>query len=278
MRTAIDLDLAVATGHDEKRSGLTSQSAPLLVKLVVFTNFSRCSRELPHTHMASPIEKKRPASQALYARRQEQILGVAVQLFAEQGYSNADTQQLAERLGVGKGTLYRYFDCKRELFLAAVDRVMRQLLATVLDAMAPVTDPLESLRMGIVAFLEFFAANPAFVELLIQERALFKDRPKPTFQEHREANRERWRPLYQSLIDAGRMRKIPTDRCMNVVGNQLYGAIFTNYVAGQTIDAADQARDLIDVLFLGLLSDSERKAQNESSRPVGVQAESSTHA
>lgn len=219
--------------------------------------------------MASPIQKKcRPTSEALWARRQEEILEVAVQLFAEHGYSNADTQLLAERLGVGKGTLYRYFECKRELFLAAVDRVMRQLLAAVLEAMSPVADPLERLRVGIFAFLSFFEANPAFVELLIQERALFKDRTKPTFQEHREANVDRWRPLYQSLIDAGRMRNIPTDRCLSVVGNLLYGTIFTNYVAGQTKAASDQAHDLVDVLFNGLLSDAERAIFRSAPMPT----------
>lgn len=219
--------------------------------------------------MTGPAQKKsRSSGEALWARRQAEILDVAVHLFAEHGYSNADTQLLAERLGVGKGTLYRYFDCKRELFLAAVDRVMRQLLEAVLAAMSPVDDPLERIRVGIFTFLEFFAANPAFVELLIQERALFKDRVKPTIQEHREANVHRWRPLYQSLIDAGRMRNIPVDRCLSVVGNLLYGTIFTNYVAGQTRAAAEQAQELVDVLFCGLLSDSERAAFRASAAPA----------
>ncbi|HTU21094.1 MAG TPA: helix-turn-helix domain-containing protein, partial [Gemmataceae bacterium] len=49
------------------------------------------------------------------ARREEQILEAAMQLFAEHGYSDTDTQLLADKLQVGKGTLYRYFRSKREL-------------------------------------------------------------------------------------------------------------------------------------------------------------------
>ena len=50
--------------------------------------------------------------------RREEILDVATDLFAEFGYSEAVTKDLADRLQVGKGTIYRYFPSKRELFLA----------------------------------------------------------------------------------------------------------------------------------------------------------------
>ena len=69
----------------------------------------------------------RPADPTLADRRREEILDAAVKLFARHGFTETDTQILANKLQVGKGTLYRYFPSKEELFLAAVDRVMRQL-------------------------------------------------------------------------------------------------------------------------------------------------------
>jgi AcrR family transcriptional regulator len=38
-----------------------------------------------------------------------------------QGFATADVQEIANKTGVGKGTIYRYFPSKEELFLAAVD-------------------------------------------------------------------------------------------------------------------------------------------------------------
>src|SRR4029079_7651381 len=119
------------------------------------------------------------------AARKEEILMQAARLFAEHGYDQTDTTVLAETIGVGKGTVYRYFPSKRELFLAAVDRVMRMLRERVEARMASVDDPLEQIAKGVREFLQFFADHPGFVELLIQERALFKDRKRPTFIEHR---------------------------------------------------------------------------------------------
>jgi hypothetical protein len=43
-----------------------------------------------------------------------------------------------------------------------------------------------------------------------------------------------------------------------VVGNVIYGTMFTNYFAGQAKPAAEQARDILDVIFHGVLTDAER--------------------
>jgi hypothetical protein len=43
-----------------------------------------------------------------------------------------------------------------------------------------------------------------------------------------------------------------------VIGNLLYGAIFTNYFAGRKESFETQARDIIDVAYWGILSDAER--------------------
>ncbi len=190
--------------------------------------------------------------------RREEILDAATEHFAAHGYSDAVTQALAERLGVGKGTLYRYFPSKRELFLAAADRVMRRLRERIDARLTGIDDPLERISQAIRSFLAFFAEHPELVELLIQERAHFKDRTKPTFFEHREKNVVRWHEHYRTLIAAGRVRDIPVERITDVVSDLLYGTIFTNYFSGPRKPTEDQARDILDILFEGILSDSER--------------------
>jgi AcrR family transcriptional regulator len=206
---------------------------------------------------------KRSAAEALWASRQEEILTQAARLFAERGYSETDTQLLAETIGVGKGTVYRYFPSKRELFLAAADRVMRMMRQRVDASVEGIEDPLDRISTGIHVFLTFFAENPEFVELLIQERAQFKDRKKPTFMEHRAMNVERWRALYRGLIRDHRVRELPVEGLTDVVGNLLYGTIFTNYFSGQTKSVDEQAQGIIEVLFKGILTAEERQRRGE---------------
>jgi AcrR family transcriptional regulator len=200
----------------------------------------------------------RRATRDLSARREE-ILDAATELFAEHGYSDAVTQALAERLGVGKGTLYRHFPSKRDLFLASVDRVMRRLREHVDGWIADAADPLDKIALAVRAFLNFFAEHPRYVELLVQERALFKDRTRPTYVVHREANATRWHDVYRALSSEGRIRDLPAERFTEVVGNLCYGTVIANYFSGRQRPSEDQARDIMDVVFFGILGDAERR-------------------
>ena len=197
--------------------------------------------------------------------RREAILDVATDLFAQFGYSDAVTKDLAEKMQVGKGTIYRHFPSKSDLFLAAVDRVMRRLREHIDLAIADVADPIERIEAGTLAFLRFFHDHPKFVELLIQERALFRDRTTPTYLRHRERNRQRWHDLYKILIHEGRIRCMPVERITQVFMDLSYGTIFTNYFSGESKRPEDQARDILDVVLLGILGESERPRRLQAS-------------
>jgi AcrR family transcriptional regulator len=213
--------------------------------------------------MKVTLSKKpgRPSDDALRESRCEQILKVAAELFARHGYAGTDTQLLADKLGVGKGTIYRYFPSKEELFLAAADRVMRQLKIQVDGAIKDIADPLDQIAEAIRAYLAFFAEHPDYVELLMQERAQFKDRKESTYFQHAKNNVERWWDLYRDLIAQGRIRQMPVERITEVLSQLCYGTMFTNYFKGQRKPFAEQARDILDVVFHGILSDRERHAR-----------------
>jgi AcrR family transcriptional regulator len=51
------------------------------------------------------------------ARTREQIVGIALDLFVEQGYEQTTIEQIAERAEIGSTTLYRYFPGKDALIL-----------------------------------------------------------------------------------------------------------------------------------------------------------------
>ncbi len=51
------------------------------------------------------------------------ILSVAARLFAEKGYGNATTAEIAHEAGVAEGTLYHHFDSKDGIFLTIFDEI-----------------------------------------------------------------------------------------------------------------------------------------------------------
>ena len=213
---------------------------------------------------ASRPDRAPASSSTLPARpeqRREEILDRAIDLFAANGFADTDLQVLADDLGIGKGTLYRHFGNKEKLFLAAADRVMEKLRVHVDQAVAAITDPLESITRGIGAYLEFFNEYPAAVEMLIQERAHFKDRKRPTYFEHRETNIVRWRAIYRDLINQGRLRPLSVERMSDTIGDLLYGTMFVAYIAGRRMQPAQAAAEIIDIVFHGILTDRERQGR-----------------
>lgn len=192
------------------------------------------------------------------ARRAEEILVVATDHFSRRGFHNTDIQDLADELGAGKGTIYRCFATKEVLFLAAVDRVMRQLGDRLDAVLGSVPDPLDRIETAVRAYLAFFDAHPQYVELLIQERAVFRDRQQPTYFLHREQRIERWRGLYRELIAAGRVRPLPPAQITDVMSSALYGTMFTNFFAGRKKSLEQQAGELIEIIFHGILTEAER--------------------
>jgi AcrR family transcriptional regulator len=63
------------------------------------------------------------------AARRQQILDGAAQVFADKGFARATTKEIAEAADVSEGTIYNYFDSKRDLLMGLMTRVAETQLA-----------------------------------------------------------------------------------------------------------------------------------------------------
>ncbi|KRN29691.1 hypothetical protein IV38_GL000578 [Lactobacillus selangorensis] len=63
----------------------------------------------------------------------KKITDAALALFADRGYEMTKMPMIAEKAGVGTGTIYRYFTNKRELLNALYQSCMQDLLAALQD-------------------------------------------------------------------------------------------------------------------------------------------------
>ncbi len=83
--------------------------------------------------------------QMVEARRTQILMGAA-RVFTEKGYHKATTKEIAQAAGVSEGTIYNYFDNKRELLLAMIELLALQSLKSII-ANQPPTDPKEFITM-----------------------------------------------------------------------------------------------------------------------------------
>lgn len=89
----------------------------------------------------SKTPKRLPA-----AKRKEQLLDCALELFARGGYARATTAQLAKMAGVTEPIIYRHFASKRDLFIALIHRTAKRTLQHWEDRLTDINDPPERLR------------------------------------------------------------------------------------------------------------------------------------
>jgi AcrR family transcriptional regulator len=77
-------------------------------------------------------------------------------LFAERGYADVGTEEIARAAGVTRGALYHHFDGKRDLFEAVYERVERELAERIASGAlgGGATEPLGAMRAGAEMFLQ----------------------------------------------------------------------------------------------------------------------------
>jgi len=68
--------------------------------------------------------------------RSRAILATASRLFAEKGYSQSTTAEIAREAGVAEGTLYHHFGSKDGIFLTLFDETMEGYLAGIEEILA----------------------------------------------------------------------------------------------------------------------------------------------
>jgi AcrR family transcriptional regulator len=90
----------------------------------------------------------RPAVRADARANRERLIAAAHEVFRERGI-DAEMKEIAERAGVGIGTIYRNFPTKDDLFAALV-RELIERIQEILSAAAVIDDPVEAIHTLIV--------------------------------------------------------------------------------------------------------------------------------
>jgi AcrR family transcriptional regulator len=90
------------------------------------------------------------------ARRREEILQNATELFDKQGFFNTSLDDVAQAVGIKREALYYYFKNRSELLLAIIEPQATALIDGLEQITASNLSPVEKLRAAIKTHLERF--------------------------------------------------------------------------------------------------------------------------
>ena len=142
----------------------------------------------------SPDRRHRMAA----AERREQLIDVAVEMFASNGFEGTTTKAIAQAAGVTEALIFRHFATKEDLYTAILDFKARnagmESWMSELQHFCDIRDDRALLRAFITKILDSYRIDPNFQRLLL--RAALEGHPL-----YKLMNERRGLPLFNFFRD-----------------------------------------------------------------------------
>jgi AcrR family transcriptional regulator len=117
------------------------------------------------------MSRERKPARRRPAERPAEILKASGQVFANKGYARATTREIAALAGVSEGTLYNYFDSKRDILLA----LLEETTAHIAEALAHVQGGSYEETMAQMLASRIRQAHEQPITILTLQMAMFDE-------------------------------------------------------------------------------------------------------
>ena len=171
--------------------------------------------------MTDVLETRPETRRRRKAERPHEILEAAFLEFSRNSYAMTTLDQIAERAGVTKGTIYVYFENKEHLFISMVRELMKATLDTVHDMFERHEGSTAELLRAQFSFIYQHVVEDKrrreVVRMLIAEASRF---PALADRYHEEIHRPCLELLNQAIqrgIDRGEIRRSAATECPLVI-------------------------------------------------------------
>lgn len=186
--------------------------------------------------------------------RRTRILCSAQEVFAEQGFRSAEVKTIAERAGVGKATIYKFFPSKEALLLVIVEESLNYVRDLALQSLVGAGDPLTRLEHASRVIARFLEQNHQFAHVLIQEAGEFMGEIQRRHLALVEQNMPFAEAFFGSMRDQGYFQALSPRESIHLMVNVMIGATYTWALTGEG-SLEEQAIRYLRVLVEGLRTD-----------------------
>jgi AcrR family transcriptional regulator len=186
-------------------------------------------------------------------KREQEIIDAAAEIFHRQGYSDTSVQNVADAVGILKGSLYYYIDSKDDLLYRVLLEV-HDAAHTILEEVAAMDElsSLEKLDAYVRRHVEYNTRNLTKIAVYYHDYKLLAP--------ERRAEIRRQRKLYEDFVEAliseaQRRGEVAADLDPAVLSYCLFGAlnsVYTWYRPGGKVSASQLADTLARFVLAGV--------------------------
>jgi len=197
------------------------------------------------------------------------ILQCASSVFSERPYHEVLTDDISARLHVGKGTLYRYFGSKEELYFATIVHGLQGMRAAIMEAVAPAL-PLERIIEDLTrTVIGYFWERRDFFVLLHRHEPKLDEGERAEWQKQREEVND----LVARRLAQEMKRRGVTGVNPRLASEMLFGMIRTACMyRGESDRMSDLTRQVTQIFLRGVLAAAHDQPQRRSGAPRRLRA------
>jgi AcrR family transcriptional regulator len=199
------------------------------------------------------------------ADRRKEILDVAREIFSAKGFDRTSMAEIAAKVGVVEGALYKHFGGKRELLFEATRAFYEPLIAATSEELTGVHGARNRLRFVIYRQLQAFVRYPEMCRLIMQDIRPHDDYYGSVV---RELNKKSTSAVIGILEQARKDGELTADISLSLVRDVIFGGIehlaFRALAGRGTIDVERQAEQLTHLVWTGLGGDGPKNRSNSS--------------
>jgi AcrR family transcriptional regulator len=189
-------------------------------------------------------------AQVRRSSRRDQILEIAVRLFAERGYHGVSMDDIGSAAGVTGPALYHHFAGKESMLVAALTPVSEGLLAGGRERVAAHQGDARAALDSLVDFhVEFALANPAVIALHLHELDRLPDEPRRQIRRLQRLYVEEW----VGVLTSARPGLSPAEA--RVLAHAAFGLMNSTPFLGGEVDRTRRAALLRQATLAALLAD-----------------------
>jgi AcrR family transcriptional regulator len=199
------------------------------------------------------MSRERKPARRRPAERPAEILKASGQVFANKGYARATTREIAALAGVSEGTLYNYFDSKRDILLA----LLEETTAHIAEALAHVQGGSYEETMAQMLASRIRQAHEQPITILTLQMAMFDEEVGRAFDEMISSVQDETMRRLADLETSGDLRPVDPFVAEEAFGSMMMGLTIGAELASrgrhrEPLSPEVLSRALVDVLMNGL--------------------------
>ena len=197
----------------------------------------------------------------------EEIIAAAAKVFQTKGYHAATVQDIADAVGILKGSLYHYVKSKEDLLYLIVKEPIARIYERMTEIVASELPAEEKLRGAILAHLEAFDRHYPHLFVYLHEREEMKRRFREQFKLSPKQYERCWQQILREGVKSGEFRP---DFDVQVVSYGLLGMLnwlYKWYDPRGRLGVREVADQLSALALAGLAAPAPKARSSRKRRP-----------